>query len=117
MRKSLYELSRLHAGGLLSREDYLETRRALLVDILSGRQPLEERHYPTLSSPQDSTVHYTSTDIQAQRRDARLQYKRIQEFRDYARTMRHARRVKLLRIMAAVLLVLGVAGSYVWTQW
>lgn len=111
MRKNIYELSRLYAQGLVSREDYLEARRALIHDILTGRQELDHQlRYPSLKSSEDATAHYSDGAIRAQRRMARDLQARLQEFRSYASTARRARQRRLLRWGATLFIVLAGAA-------
>ena len=114
-RKSLYELSRLHSQGLLNREDYLETRRALLGDILSGRQVLGQGHYASLTSSSDATVHYSEAAIAERRREAREQQARLSEFREYASQVRRTRQRRFLWLTATGVGVILV--GFAWYAW
>lgn len=116
MRKNLYELSRLHSQGLLNREDYLEARRALVDDILGGRQALNQDHYATLESADDATVQYSEAVIAERRREARQQQALLKEFRDYTSQVRRTRQRNLRRLAAASVLVAILVGV-IWYTW
>lgn len=115
VRKTLYELSRLHSQGLLNREDYLEARRVLISDILGGRQALNQGHYATLGSSDDSTVQYSEAVIAERRREARQQHALLKEFRDYTHQVRRTRQRNFCRLAASMLVVILV--GVIWYIW
>ncbi len=98
---SLYQLNLLYTQGLLSKEEYLERRRALLTAVLSSARSLPEQIYPYLESSENSTV--TCNELRRRRADAASQLRMFkQQGAAFAARQRH----RTLYCRGAVLLLL-----------
>ncbi len=114
-RKTLYQLCASYSRGMIAQNEYHEAREALIADILSGKEPLQERVYPTPPNSDHPPAVDSATEIR--RMAAKVQAQQLQELQEEQSLSSHSEpsgRLKPAVILVLTGLGLAIAAGGLW---